>query len=267
MKAKKSLGQHWLRDRNSLIAICDAAEVSAGDNVFEIGPGMGDLTSELMTRDVNIFALEIDSEAITYLQKIFARQWDVNLHVEQGDIRKFDFSRLPQGYKIVANIPYYLSANLLRLLTETSQKPAIAALLVQKEVAERIVAEAGRMSGISVFCQFYFEASAGLIVPASLFTPPPKVDSQILVLKKRASLLFEDVDEKQFFRLVKIGFVNRRKTLTNSLSGGLNISKVQAIKTLNLAGINPNARAQELTLTDWYNLYSTYQIASQKLAA
>ncbi|MEK7602645.1 MAG: 16S rRNA (adenine(1518)-N(6)/adenine(1519)-N(6))-dimethyltransferase RsmA [Patescibacteria group bacterium] len=255
MQAKKYLGQHWLRDLPSLEAMCDAARVSAGDEIFEIGPGMGDLTAQLMARDTNIFALEFDPEAVKYLSQQFALQWDVCLHVEQGDIRKFNFSALPNQYKIVANIPYYLTANLLRILTESKHKPAIAALLVQKEVAERVAAKPGHMSAVSVISQFYYEVSVGQVIPAKLFLPPPKVDSQILILKKRGKVLFEDVDQKSFFRLVIIGFANRRKTLLNSLSSGLNLSKSEIAVLLGMAKINTNARPQELSLNDWHQLF------------
>lgn len=255
MKAKKSLGQHWLKDHASLQAICDAGHVSEGDEVFEIGPGMGDLTAQLMNLGANIFALEFDPEAVDYLQKIFARQWDVSLHVEQGDIRNFNFTRLPASYKIVANIPYYLTANLLRLLTETSHKPAVVVLLVQKEVAERVAAKPGQMSAISVIIQFYYQVSLGKVVPAKLFTPPPKVDSQILIMNKREQPYFNYIDEKKFFWLVKAGFANRRKTLTNSLSSCLKLNKKQTIKLLQTAGVSPNARPQELNLDSWHNIY------------
>jgi 16S rRNA (adenine1518-N6/adenine1519-N6)-dimethyltransferase len=255
LSAKKSLGQHWLRDAESLNAICDAAKVAEGDNVFEIGPGMGDLTGVLMFRGATIYAVEFDPEAFAYLQDRFARQWDLAVYIEQGDIRKYDLRRLPTGYKVVANIPYYLTSHLIQLLSETANPPRSATLLVQKEVAERVCAEAGDMSLLSVTTQFYWQASLGSIVTASKFTPPPKVDSQVLVLKRRSEPLFADVDEKQFFRLVKAGFANRRKTLLNSLSNGLQISKVEAKQVLDKAQISPTARPQELSLTQWHRLY------------
>jgi len=131
----------------------------------------------------------------------------------------------------------------------------MAVLLVQKEVAERVVAQPGGMSVLSVTAQFYWQASLGRVVPADLFTPPPKVDSQILILTRHAQPLFDTVTPKDFFRVVKAGFGERRKKLRSSLSGGLRISKPEAETLLTQARIDPNLRAQALSLTDWYRLY------------
>ena len=139
--AKKSLGQHWLTDRTALQSIVEAAQVSEGDQVLEIGPGTGTLTEILLEYSANILALEFDHEAIKPLEKRFARQLDAQVHIEEGDIRSFDFGRLPTDYKIVANIPYYLTANLFRKLIDANNKPTTASLLVQKEVAERVTAK------------------------------------------------------------------------------------------------------------------------------
>jgi 16S rRNA (adenine1518-N6/adenine1519-N6)-dimethyltransferase len=155
---------------------------------------------------------------------------------------------------VVANIPYYLTSNLIRVLSESINPPAEVALLVQKEVAERVAAKPGDMSVLSVTAQFYWEVTLGQVVPARLFTPPPKVDSQILILKRRPKPLFE-VDTKGLFRLVKAGFNNRRKTLLNSLSGGLQKPKDEISTMLESAGIKPTARPQELSLEQWYELY------------
>ena len=255
--AKKSLGQHWLKDRASLQAICDAAEVKDGDNVFEIGPGIGDLTRELMSRCTTIYAVEFDPESYKYLNERFARQWDLVVYIEQGDIRKYDFRRLPAGYKIVANIPYYLTSHLIQLISETPNPPSSATLLVQKEVAERVCAAPGSMSMLSVSAQFYWQVGLGPLVTADKFTPPPKVDSQVLLLERRPTPLFQDIDEKKFFRLVKAGFANRRKTLVNSLSAGLQITKLDAKNLLQNAEISTSARPQELSLEQWYSLYKT----------
>src|SRR6185295_7236194 len=154
-------------------------------------------------------------------QKLPKRVPATNLQVVQQDILQFDLSRLSVGYKVVANIPDYLTSNLLRVLCESPNHFSKAALLVQKEVAKRVCAEPGDMSLLSVSVQFYCEAQLGAIVPARLFTPPPKVDSQILMLAYRSQPLFSDVDTKLFFRVVKSGFAQRRKTLLNSLSAGL----------------------------------------------
>jgi 16S rRNA (adenine1518-N6/adenine1519-N6)-dimethyltransferase len=178
-----------------------------------------------------------------------------SLTVVNEDILKFDLTLLEPGYKVVANIPYYLTSNLIRVLCESSNPFSQAAILIQKEVAERVAAGPGQMSILSVSAQFYCEVSLGPVVPAELFTPPPKVDSQVLVLKYREQPLFDTVDPKQFFRVVKAGFSQKRKTLENALSGGLAISKEQARDLLAAAGIPAGQRAQALSLDDWYALY------------
>lgn len=252
---KKSLGQHWLHDIDSLEAMADIAEVSAGDTVLEIGPGLGTLTRELLARDAKVMAVEFDHDLAVALP---ARIQHENLQVIEHDILTFDFTQLPARYKVAANIPYYLTSNLLRVMCESPNPFSTAALLIQKEVAERVVAKPGDMSMLSVSVQFYCEAILGVEVPAELFTPPPKVDSQILGLRYRAEPLFPDVDTKQFFRLVKAGFSERRKKLRSSLSGGLHISKPEAEALLNAAGIDPNLRAQALSLEQWHALYIVY---------
>lgn len=254
--AKKGLGQHWLEDHASLQAMCDAADVTAGDQVLEIGPGYGTLTKQLLARDAVVTALEFDQTLVTRLLAQFASTPSGEIHIKQGDIRTFDFTTMPADYKIVANIPYYLTSNLIQLISETPNQPSLAVLLVQKEVAERVAAEAGSMSILSVTAQFYWEVELDLVVQAALFSPPPKVDSQILVLTRRAEPLFPSVDPKQFFRLVKAGFSQKRKTLVNSLSGGLAIGRDDAKELLERAGIDPGRRAQTLSLDEWGALFS-----------
>jgi len=157
----------------------------------------------------------------------------------------------------VANIPYYLTSKLLQVLCESPVHFSRAAILIQKEVAERVCAKPGDMSLLSVSVQYYCEASLGQLVPAELFTPPPKVDSQILQLTFREKPLFDDVDTKQFFRVVKAGFAQRRKTLLNSLGSGLHLTREETTALLEKAGILPTVRPQNLTLDDWYRLYKT----------
>lgn len=256
--AKKSLGQHWLSDKAVLDAMCDAAEVKSGDAVLEIGPGTGELTARLLERKVEVLALEIDTSLFSQLNKRFSNYTSTEFFLQEGDIRTYDFGNMPDEFKIVANIPYYLTAYLMRLLTdESTHKPSIAALLVQKEVAERVTAKPGDMSILSVAVQFYWEAMVGMVVPAKLFIPPPKVDSQILILKRRKQPLLSDVESQPFFRTVKAGFSNRRKTLANSLAGGLRLEKDTVRSLLASVGINPNTRAQELSLEQWQQVHQS----------
>jgi 16S rRNA (adenine1518-N6/adenine1519-N6)-dimethyltransferase len=254
---KKSLGQHWLNDEATLVSIVDAAGVQAGDTVLEVGPGLGTLTKQLLRRGASVTAVEFDYDLANQLQ---IANWGDNpskekLTIVSEDILQFDLTQLPAGYKVVANIPYYLTSNLIRVLSESTNPFSVAAMLIQKEVAERVVAEPGHMSLLSVSAQYYCEVSLGPLVGRELFTPPPKVDSQVLVLRYRTEPLFEGVDTKQFFRLVKAGFSQKRKTLLNSLSAGLNLSKDEARVLLDAADIDAGARAQALSLEDWYALY------------
>ena len=262
---KKSLGQHWLYDDVTLESICDSAGVVAGDSVLEVGPGLGTLTRKLLQRGASVTAVEFDSALAQTLAKTLSEDSPLNIeHIErltvvESDILQFNLQQLPEGYKVVANIPYYLTSNLIRALCESPNRFSTAALLIQKEVAERVVAEPGKMSLLSVSTQFYCEVSLGAFVPAKLFTPPPKVDSQVLILHHREKPLFSDVDTKQFFKLVKAGFSQKRKTLLNSLSGGLAMSKDDTRKLLVSGGISPTQRAQALSLQQWHALYLTYQ--------
>jgi len=249
---KKSLGQHWLHDQASLDGIVDAADVKSGDQVLEIGPGLGTLTDVLIKRGAKVTALEFDQDLVPKLQQKYANVDGVTILL--GDIRTFDFSTMVHGYKIIANIPYYLTSHLIRSISETTNPPFIASLLIQKEVAERLCASPGQMGILSVTSQFYFDCQLGIEVPARLFTPPPKVDSQVAVLRRRMEKLF-DVDEQKFFNLVKAGFSEKRKTLRNSLSGGLRIEKENVEVLLASAEMKPTARAQELSLQDWHKLY------------
>jgi 16S rRNA (adenine1518-N6/adenine1519-N6)-dimethyltransferase len=252
---KKSLGQHWLHDETILQAIVDAGEVSEQDTVLEIGPGKGTLTDVLIKTGAQIRALEFDVELLPSLKKKFA--YCENFAIEQGDIRKYDYTELPENYKVVANIPYYLTSNLIRAMSESANQPQIAVLLIQKEVAERICAKPGQMGILSVSAQYYFDCSLGIKVAAQYFTPPPKVDSQVVVLRKRQIPLFE-ADETAFFAFVKAGFSEKRKTLPNAFSSSLDLSKESAVKLLNNCGIKETARAQELSLNDWHKLYLLY---------
>lgn len=248
----KSLGQHWLDDDLALEAMCEAADVQADDTVLEIGPGPGTLTRKLVARTKQVIAVEFDKELA---RKLPSRIGAENLTVIQQDILSFDLTTLPPNYKVAANIPYYLTSNLLRILCESPNHFSKAALLVQKEVAERVCAQPGHMSLLSVSVQFYCQTGLGPLVPARLFTPPPKVDSQILMLEYRAAPLFKDIDTKSFFRIVKAGFAQRRKTLLNSLSAGLRLDREQTATLLDAAAIPPTSRAQNLSLDDWHRLY------------
>lgn len=252
MEPKKSLGQHWLHDDASLDAMVTAADITAEDTVLEIGPGLGTLTKKLVARAKQVIAVEFDEPlAVDLPRRVPAK----NLTVTHQDILQFDLTSLPPDYKVAANIPYYLTSKLLRVLCESPNHFSKAALLVQKEVAERVCAAPGDMSLLSVSVQFYAETSLCEVVQAALFTPPPQVDSRILRLVWREQPLFPGIDTKQFFRIAKAGFSQRRKTLLNSLSAGLQLGRSETAELLERAGIAPTTRAQALSLNEWYELY------------
>lgn len=249
--AKKSLGQHWLNDPASLEAM--SADVAPADVVLEIGPGLGSLTRRLLGKASKVVAIEKDEALAARLLTEFKNE---RLEVVIGDILQFDLTSLPAGYKVVANIPYYLTSNLIRVLSESSNPPSAVTLLIQREVAERLAAAPGQMSVLAVTAQFYWQVSLGRVVEAELFDPPPKVDSQIVSLTRRQKPPFE-VNDKDFFRLVKAGFSQKRKTLLNSLSAGLAISRPEVSNLLQVSNVNPSARAQTLSLDDWHQLYQS----------
>jgi len=251
-QTNKSLGQHWLSDPASLSAMCHAAELTKDDVILEIGPGIGTLTQLLVRQSKHVTAVEFDAALAHSLTKSVMGD---NLTVVHQDILRFDLTAMPPDYKVVANIPYYLTSNLIRTLSETSNPPNQIVLLVQKEVAIRVAALPGNMSLLSVTAQYFWEVTTSLVVPAALFIPPPKVDSQILILKRRALPLYPDINNKQFFQLVKAGFASRRKTLVNSLSGGLRLPKPAVNQLLQAADVSSQVRPQELSIDDWHRIY------------
>ena len=253
---KKSLGQHWLKDPEILADIAEAAELMGDDVVLEIGPGLGTLTSRLLARANSVTAVEFDTDLARKLPGQFPGK---RLTVVNQDILQFDLNQLPKNYKVVANVPYYITSKIVEKLMTAENKPSIAVLLVQKEVAERIAAEAGNMSILSVSVQIFAEAELDIEVPRQFFTPPPKVDSQVVVLRIRDNPLITSEDQRDFFRIVKAGFSAKRKKLRSSLSGGLGIDKSVAEELLKNAGISPDARAEDLAIEDWRRLLKEWR--------
>lgn len=251
MPANKSLGQHWLKDRLILEAIADCGEIKVTDTVLEIGPGLGTLTSVLLSRAKHVVAVEFDQALASKLPGQFPGK---QLTVVHQDILSFDLTTLPEHYIVVANVPYYITSKIVQLLSETSNPPKLIVLLVQKEVAERLAAGPGDMSILAIAAQVYATAELGPFVAAKYFTPPPKVDSQVVVLRRRPEPLVPAPDQKAFFRLVKAGFTERRKKLRSSLSGGLGVNKERVDHLLAEASIPPDARAQELSIEQWKQL-------------
>lgn len=266
LKNNKSLGQHWLRDRVVLDGIAEEAEIKNGDFVLEIGPGLGTLTSSLLKfagKDGKVLSVEFDENLAKKLPAQFPGK---NLTVKNTDFLDFDLSKLPKNYKVAANVPYYITSKIVEKLLTSDNKPSIAALLVQKEVAERICAKSGDLSVLSIASQIYADCELGQFVPRELFTPPPKVDSQVVILKileKNKLECFNDqnntkISEKQFFRIVKAGFTARRKKILKALSTNLVLSREQTIEILAQAKVSLDARAQELTIENWLEITRYY---------
>jgi 16S rRNA (adenine1518-N6/adenine1519-N6)-dimethyltransferase len=248
---KKSLGQHWLKDRQILAGIADAAGITSIDTVLEIGPGQGTLTSELLRRAEKVIAVELDGELAEKLPGQFPGK---TLEVINEDILAFDLNILPKNYIVVANVPYYITSKIIKKLLTSDNKPKTTVLLIQKEVAQRLAAKPGNMSILSISAQIYGEVELDQMVPAHYFTPPPKVDSQVVVIRTRAEPLITADDEKRFFKVVKAGFSSKRKKLRSSLSAGLNISKQETEDLLKQVGISPDDRAEALAINQWINL-------------
>jgi len=256
LRAHKGLGQHFLVDKESLEAVLAAGEVGLNDTVLEVGPGLGVLTMALTRASKRVVAVEMDP----VLAELLERDRPDNLAVVRSDIRRFDLQTLPRGYKVVANIPYYVTSQLLQFFLEAPNRPTLLAWLVQKEVAQRVTARPGQMSVLAFSVQYYGEPRLVQVVERHKFWPAPKVDSAVLQVRVREQSAFA-ADTAKLFRLVKAGFGERRKMLKNSLAGGLNISMELAARLVAEAGLMATARAQELALADWERLYQAAMTA------
>ncbi len=247
MKPKKSLGQNWLIDNNSLEQIISCANLTSSDQIIEIGPGTGNLTKLLAPQVSKVIAIEIDSTLYRHLLKININ----NVNLINQDIREFNFNDIAGPYKIVANIPYYLTSRLIRIISETENRADLVVLLVQKEIAERLSAGPGKYSILGLNTQLYWEVVPGPIILKDKFEPIPKVDSQVVIFKPKE--LPKGVDIKKLTWLIKIGFKAKRKTLFNNLkSSQIEITRInQELKALSLS---PMVRPSELSMNDWIRL-------------
>ena len=247
MEQKKSLGQHWLTDEKILQEIVDLLEISSGDNVVEIGPGKGAVTKYLLQSEAAVTAVEFDDDLAAKLSDL------PGLKVVNQDFLEFNLESQPGGYKVVGNIPYYITGKIVQKCLNARNKPSIVVLLVQKEVAERMAAQPGELSILGVLSQYYAEVSLGPVATADKFDPPPKVDSQVVILRPY-NITGTVPAEKAFIQVVKAGFSARRKKLHTAMAGGLNTSVENAKKLLLSAQIDSNLRAQELSIADWKQL-------------
>jgi 16S rRNA (adenine1518-N6/adenine1519-N6)-dimethyltransferase len=256
---KKSLGQNFLIDPAALERIVEAAEIAPGAAVLEVGPGLGSLTRYLALAAERVVAVELDMGLIPVLEDVLG-DFD-NVEIVHGDILELDPARLMDqpGYWVVANIPYYITSNLIRHLLEAQHKPARLVLTVQREVAERITAKPGDMSLLALSVQVYGQARVVRRIPAGAFYPPPKVDSSAVRVDLFPQPLVPPEDLDIFFRLAKAGFGQKRKTLRNSLSAGLHLSGSQAAALLEAAEIDPQRRAETLSIEEWKRLTEQYR--------
>ncbi len=251
--AKKSLGQNFLKDPHYLTRIVEAAAVASEDRVLEIGPGQGDLTRLLAARAGAVLAVELDDRLIERLRTEFAGQR--NVVIEHADALEYPFESLEGIWKVVANLPYYISTPIIQRLLRFRRTFSSFTLMLQKEVAGRIAsAPGGKEYGyLSVLVQFYAQPRLEFLVPPEAFTPRPEVDSTVITLVMRDTPAASVKDEQFFFRVVKAAFSQRRKTLRNSLRR-LGLPKEKLDQVLPATGIDLGRRAETLSVQEFANL-------------
>jgi 16S rRNA (adenine1518-N6/adenine1519-N6)-dimethyltransferase len=254
LRGKKSLGQHFLVDERAIARIVDAADLSERDTVLEVGPGPGTLTVHLARRAGRVVAVEVDAQMLAPLRE--ALQGLEGVHVVHGDILEQDVSALVGGgpYKVVANLPYYITSAVLRHILESTPRPKRMVVTVQREVAERIVARPGKMSLLAVSVQFYGRPQIVARIPRGAFRPVPKVHSAVVCVEGYDPLPWGKVDKAAFFRTARAGFAQRRKQLRNALAHGLSLPVDEVLEALAAAGIDGKRRAETLRIEEWVAL-------------
>jgi len=258
LSPRKGLGQHFLIDPGILKGIVAAAELSSEAVVIEVGAGAGTLTAELAAAAGRLIAIELDETLAPMLAELYREQPHVfiiqgdALQLEPGEVLKATGGLAP--YYLVANIPYYITGALLRHFLEAEQPPQRAVLTVQLEVARRIVAKPPQMSLLAVSVQTYARPTLVRRLAPGAFTPPPKVASAVIRLDPHPTPLLNPDERPFFFRVVKAGFAQKRKTLRNSLAAGLHRSPSEIAQALLAAGLQPKQRAQELDIEQWLRL-------------
>ena len=255
--ARKQLGQHFLLETGVVQKILSASELGPGDAVLEVGPGLGALTGQLVRSAKKVIAIEMDSRLAASLFE--SLDSPPNLSVIHADAREVDLAEVLDGegdYKMVANLPYYSANPILRRFLEADTcRPSLMVVMLQKEVARSMVAEAGRMSLLAVATQLYGIPRIICDVPPQAFYPPPKVTSSVVRIDVRSRRAIEVDNVEEFFDVVRAGFFAPRKQLRNSLSLGLGISTDQTSYLLEMAGLDPRRRPGDLSLEEWGILY------------
>ncbi len=254
LRADKRLGQNFLQDSTALEKIVAAARIEKSDTVLEVGPGLGSLTRYLAAAARRVVAVELDESLIPPLREVLA-PWQ-NVQIVQGDILKISPASLlnEPDYLAIANIPYYITSALIRHLLESQPRPRRLVLTVQREVAERVCAAPGDLSLLALSVQVYGSPSIAARIPAGAFYPVPKVDSAVLCVEVAPQPLIDPPLLETFFRLIRAAFSQKRKTLRNSLSAGLGMSPAHVAELLSAAEIDPQRRAETLSLEEWRRL-------------
>ena len=259
IKPKKGLGQNFLIDETYLAKITEAAHIDKNTDVLEIGAGMGNLTRHLAAAARHVTAVELDRQLIPILKKV-TRDF-ANVQIVQGDILKLPVNDLMDapGYVVAANIPYYITSALIRYLLECTAKPNAIVLTIQREVAQRICADAGALSLLALSVQVYGSPMIAVRIPSGAFYPVPKVDSAVLTVDLYDQPMIPYKLLEPFFRLAKAAFTQKRKMLHNALAGAPDLNKEKADLLLSRTGIDPKRRAQMLTIEEWKRLTSVYE--------
>ncbi len=255
MRPNKGFGQNFLIDRSVLMNIVDAAEIDANDEILEVGAGTGVLTRELAQRARRVVAVELERDMLALLTKTTSFYSNVELIARNllflNPVDVFGQST----YKLVANLPYYITAPTFRHFLESANPPRTLVVMVQQEVAQRIVAQPGDLSVLAISIQFYGKPRIMANVPASSFYPAPKVDSAILRVDIHADTPLAPAERDSFFRVVQAGFSERRKQLHNSLTHGLHYKNEIVLAWLAEAGIEASRRAETLSIAEWLQLW------------
>lgn len=250
VRPEKRLGQNFLIDRSALERVVEAADLEPEETVLEIGAGLGTLTILLAKMVWRVVAVEYDRRLEPILRETTAGRPQIETVL--GDVLRLDLGALVQPpFKVVANIPYQISSHLIRRLLEMPAPPARIVLTVQREVAERVVAEPGEMNLLALGVQAYGRPQLGGRIPAAAFYPAPRVESTILRIDVHDPPRLSPAEARSVFRLARAGFSQPRKKLRNSLSAGMHISPGEADRLLLELGFSPSARAQDLSLEDW----------------
>lgn len=254
LRPHKGLGQNFLQDPIALEKIIATAEIQPTDDVLEIGPGLGSLTRYLAASAKSVVAVELDQHLLPPLKAVLS-PYD-NVRLIHGDILELSPSDLidEQDYLVVANVPYYITSAIIRHLLESPAKPRRIVLTVQKEVAQRICETPGDMSMLALSVQVYGKPRIAAHIPAGAFFPAPNVDSAVLTIEIYSEPLIPQEHLDTFFKLVKAGFAQKRKTLRNSLSAGLSMAPAAAADLLTRANIDPQRRAETLSMEEWERL-------------